>query len=70
MFQGRKYKTGQERPCPYPLGTIILYNMGKGNKARNKKHIHDAPGWVNTRSKASHLGREAREWWVAGFRLM
>lgn len=43
MFQGRKYKTGQERPCPYPLGTIILYNMEKGNKARNKKHIHDVP---------------------------
>lgn len=25
------------------------------------------PGWVNTRRKASHLGREVREWWGGWF---
>lgn len=42
--------------------------MEKGNKARNKKHIHDVPRvGKHTRRKASHLGREAREWWGSWF---
>lgn len=52
-------------PTLLELSSYITWKRGTKLGTRNTSMMF--PGWVNTRRKASHLGREAREWWGGWF---